>query len=134
MGKQALALLVALASFVHTSATTPPTTHLICTVGTNEVTYTHYPAQCVTGFNGVNYGIKTLCECQGLCEAQAEPPCLGFEYGANHGGAGTDYPVGACQLATKRFSDTTGGCFFSGFRYGALPGSSHPPPPPPTVT
>jgi len=71
-------------------------------VGTNEVTYTHYPEHCVAGFNGVNHGIRTLCECQELCEADSS--CQGFEYGVNHGGADTNYPDGVCQMSTQRYT------------------------------
>lgn len=66
--------------------------------------YEHFPETCVNKHNIKLFKSKTVKECAELCDA--EPACLGFEFGVQHGGGSKAYEPGDCQLSSS--SDSTG--------------------------
>jgi len=57
--------------------------------------FVHIPAACVSGNNIELHKGKTVTECAAICDAN--PSCLAFGYGVDHGGSGTYYEAGDCQ-------------------------------------
>ena len=68
--------------------------------------YAHASQACVNGENIILYTSKSVEECKGLCDAYGTG-CMGFEYGVAHGGGGSGYSPGDCQLSS---GTSTSGC------------------------
>jgi len=66
---------------------------------------------CVTGNNIVLYSDKTVDECKALCNA--EPTCLAFEYGVDHGGLSTLYDPGDCHLQSSADESGCDGAYYN---------------------